>query len=127
MKSLQKKTILSLLVLSLSVLLCACGVVSSGSYSSVGSVDNMSDRKINHVYSSFNGDRTYTADIKAGSTLKMEITTKSGSLAVTVTQDSGELFRTEEAGSFSVPIEKDGKVSIALKAVSHEGSYLFTW
>ena len=128
MKRSQKRILLAVILLAALFTLCACGVSSSGSFTSIGLSHSMSDGQISAEYRSLNGNRTYSMTLKKGNVLKISVKGTAGTLGFSVSAPDG-LIQTEESasGDYEFPVEKEGSWSVTVTAANHQGSYLITW
>ena len=123
----KSRLALMLVVLLAGLLLSAC-VNSGGFYSIRNEHHHMTDGDISNNYTYFRGDRVYSMKLKAGDTLKISITTETGTLGFTVTGPNGDILKeTEASGDYQVAIDTEGSWSVTLSASEHKGSYSISW
>lgn len=81
-------------------------------------------------YDNFSGERSKIISLKANTTIKVEIVTNNGEIALSIVDKAGDMAYTGngiKTGSFSVTVDKDTDYIIKVVAKSHEGSYKITW
>ena len=128
MRHSEKRILLAVILLIALFMLCACGVSSSGSFTSSGLSHSMSDGRISAEYRNFNGNRTYSITLKQGDVLKISVKGESGTLGFSVSGPDGEAQKEDAAsGDYEIPVEKEGSWSVTVTAQDHQGSYLITW
>ncbi len=81
-------------------------------------------------YEKFSGTKTKTISINEPGEIKVDITTESGSLDLSVTDKDGNSFYVGNdipTSTFSVKLDMAGEYEITAEADSHKGSCEITW
>lgn len=119
---------LGLLILILSIIAC-----SSGSYTTLKSIESDTDTSMKMSYSKFNGEKYKTLKLKSGDVLDLNINvnTTSGNLSICILDENGtELYKADTSKSplsQNLNISKDGTYKMKLVAENHSGDYDINW
>ncbi len=111
---------------------CAFGIGSAQSYFVKNCVQGQRDDSFYARYALFRGNRVYSIHVPEGKELavRVEITTESGTLGLTIQKDGGETVyegNRLETGSFTVNLRESGTYRVNVRADEHKGSYRFSW
>ncbi len=104
----------------------------SGSYTTIGSIENNTSTGMSMSYQYFNGYKANTFHLDSGETAEadVDIKTEEGKLSLSITdQDGGSCYQGTDlpTSSFSVKLEKSGDYTVRFDAVKHMGSYKLEW
>ena len=117
-------------ILILLIILKASGLFPICSSTSVGFLGNDGIHTFNGSYKKITGTMTHTLKpSKDSAVVHCEITTKTGTLHVTITQQGDDKVLCDRDiqcdETFDIPA--DGKVKVQLSTEEHSGSYLFKY
>lgn len=93
-------------------------------------VNRDTDTSMELSYDLFSGENTKTVELKANAQISVDIITNGGDFALSITDEDGKSAYTGNkipSGSFVVTVDKDGKYSLKVTAISHVGGYKITW
>ena len=116
-------------VLALAVILKCFGLLTFRSGMRYGFVGNDGIHKYNGSYSKITGMMIHSLRPSKGSTtVHCEITTKSGSLHVLITQKDGKVVLDKEiSGDETFDVTAEGVIKVKLSTEEHSGSYRFEY
>ena len=117
-------------VLVLVIILKSFGLLTFRSGTRFGFAGNDGVHKFNGSYTKITGSMTHTLrPSKDSNTIHCEITSKSGSLHVEITQkgDDKVILDKEFTGNETFDLTAEGKVTMKLSASRHSGSYSFKY
>ncbi len=116
-------------VLALAVILKCFGLLTFRSGMRFGFVGNDGIHKYNGSYSKITGTMIHSLRPSKGSTtVHCEITTKSGSLHVLITQKDGKVVLDKEiSGDETFDVTAEGVIKVKLSTEEHSGSYRFEY
>ena len=116
-------------VLVLAVILKCFGLLTFRSGMRYGFVGNDGIHKYNGSYSKITGTMIHSLRPSKGSTtVHCEITTKSGSLHVLITQKDGKVVLDKEiSGDETFDVTAEGVIKVKLSTEEHSGSYRFEY
>lgn len=116
-------------VLALAVILKCFGLLTFRSGMRYGFVGNDGIHKYNGSYSKITGTMIHSLRPSKGSTtVHCEITTKSGSLHVLITQKDGKVVLDKEiSGDETFDVTAEGVIKVKLSTEEHSGSYRFEY
>ena len=117
-------------VLVLVIILKSFGLLTFRSGMRLGFSGNDGVHKFNGSYSKISGIMTHTLrPSKDSNTIHCEITSKSGSLHVLITQkdDDKVILDKEFTGNETFDLTAEGKVTVKLSTSGHSGSYSFKY
>jgi len=125
----KKFVFVTMVTLALALFMSAC---TTGSYSSVRSVEVNQKNHWSMSYEKFNGykQRKITLNGKGEHKFTVEITTESGTLGLLICKNDGTaIYEETELGTsvFEVVAEGGETYSIRLDAVTHAGSFDIKW
>ena len=127
----KKMATISIAILMMLSFFSGC-TATKGSYAFVNSKENSGNGFWAITYDSFNGykQRTIKRSDDGSNILTIEIVTESGTLDVSITDDSGaSVYSGVElnTSTFEVPVNSGEKYTIKLEAVDHIGSFSVKW
>lgn len=117
-------------VLALVILLKSFGILTFRSGVRIGFSGSNGAHKFTGSYSKITGTMIHNLKpSKDSNSIRCEITTKSGTLHVLITQknDDKVLFDKEISGDETVDLTAEGTVTVKLKTEGHSGSYRFEY
>ncbi len=126
----MKKILLPLLLLIFIFTACT-----SGSYTTLMSIENSTDTSFNNTYEFFNGYKQRSVNLESGDIITLDITSNDGALNIYITKESDSDSEDEvifsksevETGSFEIEIQADGRYTLKAEANEHSGAYSFSW
>jgi len=118
-----------LIILVLFIILKSFGLLTFRSGTRIGFVGNDGIHKFSGRYFKITGTLIHSLKPSDESnTVHCEVTTKSGSLHVLITQKDGTvIFEKDISGDETFDVTAEGKVKITLTTKGHKGSYLFEY
>ncbi len=111
---------------------CAFGIGSAQSYFLKNCIQEQKNDTVSARYELFRGNRVYTIHVPEGKELavRVEITTESGTLGLTIQKDGQDTVYEGnhlETGTFTVYLRESGTYRVNFLANEHKGSYRVSW
>lgn len=114
-----------ILLSSLLFLICSC---EGSNYIVKNCIDSQSSTYFSSKYGYFKGTRNYQIKIKENKEVKVEVTSKEGTLNIEVYDKNTSYYEgnIDKDFSFTINLEK-GNYNVSIKTVKHSGGYKFSW
>ena len=120
MNIIKKAFVGTLIVVIMAVLLTACS-------EEAGLV--ITDTSMKMTNNEFTGTETHIVSLTAGTVITVDIVSKSGSLDISICDESGNIIGSGVGieGGVSFGVNTDGEYMINIVGLSHQGSVMISW
>lgn len=104
----------------------------TGSYTSIGSVEVNAFSTMSMSYLKFNGHKSTKIHVKAGEPIdvKVNIVTTKGKIGLSIVDEKDKpVYEGKDipTSDFTVSLEKEGDFTITVKGENHKGKYKISW